>query len=84
MKQGAWHYRNEKQTTDYFGTTNLPSLTESTNATTIYIRLKTVETPNQSLRADKWGIDMANKAHTNPEMAMKYGSFMTWSSLKRT
>jgi hypothetical protein len=63
---------------------NLPSLTESTNATTIYIRLRTVETPSQSLRADKWGIDMPNKAHTNPEIAMKYGSFMTWSSLKRT
>ena len=62
----------------------LPSLSESTNAAMIYTRLKNVENPNQTLRADKCGIPIANKAHTNPAIAIQYGSFITPSSLKRT
>lgn len=37
----------------------------------MYTKLKTVENPSQILRADKWGIDIANKAQTTPAMAIK-------------
>lgn len=62
----------------------LPSRTDNVIAMTIYTRLNKVENPSQILRADKWGIPMANMAHTIPDIAMKYGSFMASSSLKRT
>ena len=51
---------------------------------TIYTILKNVENPSQILSADKWGIPMANMAHTTPDIAIKYGSFMSSSSLNRT
>lgn len=54
----------------------LPSLSDSTNAITIYTKLKTVENPSQIPRAERWGIQMANIAHTSPAMAIKCGSFI--------
>lgn len=62
----------------------LPSLIDSTNAITMYTRLKTVENPSQIPRAERWGMQMANIAHTNPAMPIKYGSFIPSSSLNRT
>lgn len=61
----------------------LPSRTDSQIATTMYIVERTVETPSQTPRAERLGIPMANKAHTNPAMAIKYGSFIVWSSFQK-
>lgn len=54
----------------------LPSFSDSTSAMTMYARLNTVENPSQIPRAERWGIQMANIAHTNPAMAIKCGSFI--------
>lgn len=62
---------------------HLPSRNDSQIATTMYIVERIVETPNQTPRAERLGIPMANKAHTNPAMAIKYGSFMVWSSSQK-
>lgn len=72
------------EVTDTSQNERLPSLIDSTNAITIYTRLKTVENPSQIPRADRCGIHMANIAHTNPAMAIQYGSFIPSSSLNRT
>lgn len=62
----------------------LPSLSDSTNAITIYAKLKSVETPNQTPRAERCGIQMANIAHTTPATMIQYGSGIFPSSLNRT
>lgn len=49
----------------------VPSLRDQTHATMIYVRLRNVEMPSQILSADKWGIPKANRAQTDPEIAIK-------------
>lgn len=62
----------------------IPSLADRTIAMIMYERLKNVETPSQTLKADKWGTAKANMAQTKPAIAIQYGSFRAPSSLKRT
>uniref|UniRef100_A0A2P2P4A4 Uncharacterized protein n=1 Tax=Rhizophora mucronata TaxID=61149 RepID=A0A2P2P4A4_RHIMU len=57
---------------------------ESTIATVIYNIVRTLESPNQTLMADRCGIKMASMKHTNPAIRLQYESFIPSLSFKRT